>query len=177
MRASVGKGIGACRSPMQSTVTVVRWTQRGSWSGVGRGSRVDQLRVFPLWTRPLLAGRSFFDFGVAGRFGPRMSASRFGHRRSSASPGNFTLWNVAIGGAPRLSPRARYVMTRAGIFIVGRSEDVQRRLTSPLSRRSLDIRGALFSAPWACVCGFHGADRTAGSMGVRPRDESAQSSA
>jgi ParB/RepB/Spo0J family partition protein len=94
--ASVGKAIGARRSPMQSTVTVVRWTQRGSWLGVGRASRADQLRVFPLWTRPLLAGRSFFDFGVAGRFGPCVSASRFGHRRSCASPGNFTLSNLAI---------------------------------------------------------------------------------
>lgn len=177
MTASVGKAIGARRSPMQSTVTVVRWTQRGSWSGVGRGSRVDQLRVFPLWTRPLLAGRSFFDFGVAGRFGPRMSASRFGHRRSSASSGNFTLWNLAIAWRSKTFPPRQVCNDASRNFHCRSFGRCATSAREPLSRRSLDIRGALFSAPWACVCGFHGADRTTGSMGVRPRDESAQSSA
>ncbi len=49
----------------------------------------DQLRVLPLCTRPLLAGRSFFDFGVAGRFGPRVSAVWMARKRSDlviASP-------------------------------------------------------------------------------------------
>ena len=49
----------------------------------------DQLRVLPLWTRPLLAGRSFFAFGAAGRFGPCVLAAWTVRRRSNRSVGNF----------------------------------------------------------------------------------------
>lgn len=102
-----------------SFVQLVFYKRRLAFSYVGtwRGARcADQLRVLPLWTRPLLAGRSFFDFGIAGRFGLRVSAPWIGRARSRPSAGNLASLVLTIAPSPRCS-HARHVVARAGIFI------------------------------------------------------------